>query len=380
MKPRDDDIDKRTEEAIEKLTNIISKHKKKFGLKSFSTRVTQGSKKSPTRTGGGGGGGGGGGPSTAESAELKSHGYEVKPGVIVESSGVALEPLFEVWRPFPIHYTIRHVDAQPLSPPQLPPHILTVYQSSNPSNELIAKKVRKKSDELKILRRLQTIQPKSEHVVSLLDSFDSFDPYFTSWAILPKMDSVAVYIEFAPQQLRGKVTEVCWGLIKGLAYLHGLYIAHRDIKPDNLLVDQAFCLKIIDFDIALQVQDEEEEVDDHCGTEHWIAPEIDEKLMYSPIKADRWSCGCVVLCLLDELRKEDKRLRMIGRKLQVHDPKQRPSLLEWPSWLDGPPSNVANVLKAGERKASRPLQDTMEGTEENTKFRKVKKQRLIESH
>jgi len=70
---------------------------------------------------------------------------------------------------------------------------------------------------------------------------------------------------------------------------------------------------------------------------------------------------------------------MIGTKLKVHDPKQRPSLLEWPSWLDRPLSNVANVLKAGERKASRPLQDTMEGGEEDTKFRKVKKQRL-DSH
>jgi len=193
------------------------------------------------------------------------------------------------------------------------------------------------------------------------------------------MDTVVDWIEFAPQKLCGKVTEVCWGLIKGLAYLHGLCIAHRDIKPDNLLVDQAFCLKIIDFDIALQVKNEDEEVDDHCGTVHWIAPEIEEKLMYSPIKADRWSCGRVILCLLDELSKEDKRLRTIGRKLQVHDPRQRPSLLEWPSWLDRPPSNIANVLKAGERKASRPLRDTMGGNEENTKFRKVKKQRVIES-
>ena len=265
-------------------------------------------------------------------------------------------------------------------PPQMPSHILTVYRPSDPSNKFIAKKVRNESDELKILRRLNTIQPKFEHVVSLLDSFDSLDPQFTSWVILPKLDTVADLIEFAPQKLYGKVAKVCWGLIKGLAYLHGLSIAHRDIKPDNLLVDQGFCLKIIDFDIALQVKNEDEEVDDHCGTSHWIAPEIEEKLSYSPIKADGWSCGHVVLCVLDEVRKDDKRLRTIGRKLEAPNPKLRPSLLEWPSWLDAPLSNVANVMKAGERKASRLLQDTMEGNEENTKFRKVKKQRLIESH
>ncbi|KAH9952844.1 kinase-like domain-containing protein, partial [Russula dissimulans] len=83
-------------------------------------------------------------------------------------------------------------------------------------------------------------------------------------------------------------------LIRGVAFLHKLCIAHRDIKPDNLLVDQEICLKIIDFDIAMQVKDEDEEVDGQCGTKHWIAPEIEEKLMYSPIKADRWSTGRVL--------------------------------------------------------------------------------------
>ncbi|KAI0245958.1 kinase-like domain-containing protein, partial [Lactifluus subvellereus] len=85
------------------------------------------------------------------------------------------------------------------------------------------------------------------------------------------------------------------GLIKGLAYLHKLCIAHRDIKPDNLLVDPDFCLKIIDFDIAMQVKDEDEEVDGKCGTTHWMAPEVEKKCStYSPIKADRWSCGRVL--------------------------------------------------------------------------------------
>ena len=65
-----------------------------------------------------------------------------------------------------------------------------------------------------------------------------------------------------PKQLESKATKVCWGLIKGLAYLHELCIAHRDIKPDNLVVDQDFCLKIIDFDIAMQLKDENEKVDD----------------------------------------------------------------------------------------------------------------------
>ncbi|KAH9981918.1 kinase-like domain-containing protein [Russula compacta] len=116
-------------------------------------------------------------------------------------------------------------------------------------------------------------------------------------------DSVEDYVWFAPKQLAGKFAEVCWGLIKGVACLHKLCIAHRDIKPANLLLDrQDFCLKIIDFDLAMQVEDEDEEVDDECGSEHWMAPEVKNKSVYSLIKADRWSSGKVLLYLLGSWR------------------------------------------------------------------------------
>ncbi|KAF8478167.1 kinase-like domain-containing protein, partial [Russula ochroleuca] len=83
-------------------------------------------------------------------------------------------------------------------------------------------------------------------------------------------------------------------LIKGVAYLHKSCIAHRDIKPENLVVDREFCLKIIDFDVAMRVKDENDVVEGQCGTKGWMAPEIEEKSMYSPIKADRWSTGRVL--------------------------------------------------------------------------------------
>jgi serine/threonine protein kinase len=259
----------------------------------------------------------------------------------------------------------------------MPPHIYTVYRPSERRKELlIAKKTRKKSNELTILKRLNTIQPRSENIISLLDSFDG---QFGPWVILPSLKSVTYYIAINPARLQSNVSQVCWGLIKGLAYLHGLRIAHRDIKPDNLLVDQDFCLKIIDFDFAMQVKDEDEEVDDECGTKHWMAPEVeDEKLStYSPIKADRWSCGCVLLYLLNKFRTEDERLRAIGRKLEVRDPKQRPSLLEWHNWLPVPLLDMCDISNdVGEGKASRPRQESMEVDGECTRAPNAKKPRL----
>ncbi len=231
------------------------------------------------------------------------------------------------------------------------------------NRELIAKKVRKDSNELEILSLLDTIPLKSDHVISLIDSFHG-------WAILPKMATVKGYVEFGPILSESKVSKLCLGLIKGLGYLHEHRIAHRDIKPDNLLVNENFCLKIIDFDIAMQVEDEDEEVDDQCGTKNWMAPEVEKKLRHSPIKADRWSCGRVMLYLLDKFKKEDKHLRSFANKLMAHNPKWRPSLaLEWASWSDAPLLDVANLSNAGQsKKALRPFQGKMVvgGGRENT--------------
>ena len=171
---------------------------------------------------------------------------------------------------------IHRADARP----QMPDHILTVYRPMDSNKEFIAKNVREDSNELEILRLFDTFPLKSDHVISLIDSFHG-------WAILPKMVAVKGYVEYAPNLSGGKVSQICSGFIKGLAYLHEHCITHRYIKPDNLLLSKNFCLKIIDFDLTVRVKDQDEEVDDQCGTRHWMAPEVEKELRYSSIKADR---------------------------------------------------------------------------------------------
>jgi len=252
----------------------------------------------------------------------------------------------------------------------MPSHIFAVYQPLVPSKQLIAKKVCEESEEVEMLTYLNNLQPKSEHIISLHASFQTQS---ASWIILPRMDSVRDCVLCAPGRLSGKVAEVCWGLIEGVAYLHKLRIAHRDIKPSNLLLDpQDLCLKIIDFDLASRVQDEDEKVDEECGSLRWMAPEVDNNMSaYSPIKADRWSSGEVILYLFKELKEEDKYLRSIAGKLTALNPNQRLSMLE----ITRPVLDVVNV--ASGRKFSRSLQVIVEGDEENVKPPNTKKRRTI---
>jgi len=109
-----------------------------------------------------------------------------------------------------------------------------------------------------------------------------------------------------------------------------------------------------------------------------MAPEVDDSSMYSPIRADRWSCGEVILHLLDEFEKEDKPLRSIATKLKVRNPKQRLSLLEWDSSSALPVLDGAEGRKANERKTSRPRPDTIE-VDGDMRGLNAKKQRLAMS-
>jgi hypothetical protein len=122
----------------------------------------------------------------------------------------------------------------------------------------------------------------------------------------------------------------------------------------------------------MKVKDEDEVVEGQCGTKGWMAPEMEEKSMYSPIKADRWSTGQVPLHLLNKFRKEDTVVRTTGRKLTAHNPELRSSMLQVAASLAL--SDVGNV--AVERKAWRSLQDTVEVDGESAKCPRVKKQKL----
>ena len=86
-------------------------------------------------------------------------------------------------------------------------------------------------------------------------------------------------------------------LINALFYLHSQNIAHRDIKIDNILLDQNKDLKLIDFGLSTKYQ-ENKLLDQPCGTIVYSAPEVLEGKLYHGMLADVWSCGIVLYGML----------------------------------------------------------------------------------
>ncbi|KAK0098939.1 hypothetical protein PV326_013720 [Microctonus aethiopoides] len=87
-------------------------------------------------------------------------------------------------------------------------------------------------------------------------------------------------------------------LFRSLAYIHSLGICHRDIKPQNLLLDpDTGILKLCDFGSAKHLIRGEPNVSYICSR-YYRAPELIFGAIDYTTKIDVWSAGCVLAELL----------------------------------------------------------------------------------
>jgi len=87
-------------------------------------------------------------------------------------------------------------------------------------------------------------------------------------------------------------------LFRSLAYIHSMGICHRDIKPQNLLLDpESAILKLCDFGSAKQLIKGELNVSYICSR-YYRAPELIFGATDYTCNIDIWSAGCVLAELL----------------------------------------------------------------------------------
>ncbi len=87
-------------------------------------------------------------------------------------------------------------------------------------------------------------------------------------------------------------------LARALAHLHAVGVCHRDIKPQNLLVDStSHCLKLCDFGSAKRLIKGEANVAYICSR-YYRAPELIFGATEYTTQIDVWSTGCVLAELL----------------------------------------------------------------------------------
>jgi serine/threonine protein kinase len=91
-------------------------------------------------------------------------------------------------------------------------------------------------------------------------------------------------------------------IAEGFEYLHKHGIAHRDIKLDNILIEEnTRMIKIIDFGFAAFTIDAEGKHQRHkifCGTPSYMAPELVRKHEYDGSQVDMWALGIMLYAML----------------------------------------------------------------------------------
>ena len=108
------------------------------------------------------------------------------------------------------------------------------------------------------------------------------------------------YIVFCEKGLREKHAKLLFSkILKGVKAMHEKGICHRDLKTQNILLDEKYNPKICDFGFATYISDK---LKDCLGTKRYAAPEIFEKnKCYNGVKIDIFSLGVILFNIVTGL-------------------------------------------------------------------------------
>ncbi|KAF8417983.1 kinase-like domain-containing protein [Tirmania nivea] len=90
-------------------------------------------------------------------------------------------------------------------------------------------------------------------------------------------------------------------ILNGVTYLHAMGLAHRDLKLDNVVINEHGILKIIDFGSASVFRYPFESgianFSGIVGSDPYLAPEVCNEIKYDPQPADVWSLAIIFCCM-----------------------------------------------------------------------------------
>lgn len=151
----------------------------------------------------------------------------------------------------------------------------------------------------------------NKHIIKVEETFDEEESFYIIFEKVnggPLMDAIARCKTLTEKEVVAVVKE----LADAIAFLHNINIAHRDLKPDNILcveTDSISPVKLCDLDLGSKIEINAGECGDTpqlmtpVGSAEYMAPEVvegfvsDEAGPYDK-RCDLWSLGVVVYILL----------------------------------------------------------------------------------
>ncbi|KAF2458920.1 kinase-like domain-containing protein [Lineolata rhizophorae] len=149
-----------------------------------------------------------------------------------------------------------------------------------------------------------------------------------------------VVMEYAPYDLfaivmtgkmsREEIACCTMQIVAGVTYLHSMGLAHRDLKLDNVVVNEHGIMKLIDFGSAAvfryPFENELVLASGIVGSDPYLAPEVYDLPKYDPRPTDIWSLAIIFCCMtLRRFPWKAPRLSDNSYKLFVSQPDPRPA-------------------------------------------------------
>ncbi|XP_053323402.1 serine/threonine-protein kinase DCLK3 [Spea bombifrons] len=135
------------------------------------------------------------------------------------------------------------------------------------------------------------------NIVRLLDNYETETEIYLIMEYIKGgdlFDAITESVKFTEHDAAFMLADLC----EALLYIHNKNIVHRDVKPENLLVqhntDGTTTLKLADFGLAVYVT---EPIFTVCGTPTYVAPEILSERGYG-LEVDMWASGVILYILL----------------------------------------------------------------------------------
>jgi len=154
-------------------------------------------------------------------------------------------------------------------------------------------------NEIDILRCLS-----HENIIKLYEVYESEKSIYLVFELIEgkALQDVLDKSFFKVNYSETKVISIIKSILEALVYLSTKGIMHRDLKPDNILIDKNDKVKIVDFGLATFVS-LDKYIFKKCGTPGYIAPEVfrydeDNSDTDYDERCDVFSVGCMLFHML----------------------------------------------------------------------------------
>ena len=163
------------------------------------------------------------------------------------------------------------------------------------------------------------------HIVSLY-GYSVTPSYYILFMELVEGGPLLNYIITHGRLKESKAREFFRQLLSAVHYCHYNSIVHRDLKIENILIDNQNQLKVIDFGLS-NFYDNSVMLKTVCGSLYYAAPELLSGKPYTGPEVDVWSLGVILFVLCTgKVPFDDKKLPVLHDKIKAGH-------VEYPSYL-----------------------------------------------